>query len=104
MPATADRKLQGLSPREQTRLAGILARLSSPFEAERATAGLLASEFMARHDLAWSDLTGVLRQRADTEATAADPEPQPRRRPEGPCRSYGKILHLAQGRTLDLFT
>jgi hypothetical protein len=102
MQAQADRKLQGLTPREQSKLAAILARLASPFEAERAAAGLLASAFMTRHDLAWSDLTGLLRLHADTEATATDK--QPGRQQAGPWRGYGKVLHLAQGRTLDLFT
>ncbi|WP_158747570.1 hypothetical protein [Acidisphaera sp. L21] len=45
-----------LTPRERTRLAGILARLASPFESERAAAGLLASAYMAKHNLTWSDL------------------------------------------------
>ncbi len=48
-----------LTPRERARLANILARLASPFESERAAAGLLATAFMDKHRLTWSELTGV---------------------------------------------
>lgn len=46
-------------PREQARLAHILARLASPFENERAIAALLATAFLARHGLTWSDLSAL---------------------------------------------
>jgi hypothetical protein len=63
-----------LTARERTRLAGILARLSSPFENERAAAGLLASAFMDRHGIGWSDLIDVLGSRPGVDAAPA-PEP-----------------------------
>jgi hypothetical protein len=52
--------IETLSPRDRMRLAGILARLSSPFENERAIAGLLASAFIATRGLNWTDLTRLL--------------------------------------------
>ena len=64
----------GLSSREQMRLAGILARLASPFDGERAAAALLANAFMHRHGLAWSDLT-VFRR------TVSEQQPSPEARP-----------------------
>ena len=48
-----------LTERDQARLGHILARLASPFEGERAAAGLLATAFMAKHGLTWSDVTIV---------------------------------------------
>lgn len=54
-------KVLALTPREQTRLAAILARLASPYEGERAAAGLLASAFVSKHNLVWADLTTLLR-------------------------------------------
>jgi hypothetical protein len=54
-------------PREQTKLVHILSMLSSPFEHERAAAGLLASVFLTKHGLAWSD---VVSSRPETAAEA----------------------------------
>ncbi len=51
---------QALTPRERARLSSILARLASPYEGERAAAGLLASAFVAKRGLAWADLTATL--------------------------------------------
>ncbi len=70
--------LQALTPRERSRLAAILARLASPFENERAIAGLLASAFIAKRDLVWTDLTALLSQRPPPQA--ACPPVQERRR------------------------
>ena len=50
-----------LTPRDRARLAAILARLASPYGGERAAAGLLASAFVAKHGLTWTDLTASLR-------------------------------------------
>ena len=49
-----------MTPRERARLSGILARLASPYNGERAAAGLLASAFVAKRGLAWADLTTTL--------------------------------------------
>jgi hypothetical protein len=45
-----------LSPAELTKLVGILSRLESPFDGERAAAALLASRMLRRHGLGWKDL------------------------------------------------
>lgn len=75
---TAPDRLAGLTPRERTRLAGILSRLASPFESERAAAGLLATAFIAKHGLAWEDLTSLPRP------PAAAPTPAPPSPPDAP--------------------
>ncbi len=58
-----------MTPRERAKLANILARLASPFESERAAAGLLASAFMAKHGLTWAELTGVPQAGASRQST-----------------------------------
>ena len=58
-PDASAARLASLTPRERTRLAGILSRLASPFESERAAAGLLATAFIEKHGLAWEDLTSL---------------------------------------------
>jgi len=65
-----------MTPRERARLSSILARLASPYDGERAAAGLLASTFVAKHGLAWADLTATLQPA--TKASAALKEPSPR--------------------------
>jgi hypothetical protein len=50
-----------LDARARAKLSRILSRLASPFENERAIAGLLASAFIAKHGLIWSDLTTLPR-------------------------------------------
>ena len=65
---------KALSPRERARLAGILARLSSSFDNERAAAGLLATAFLAKHNLMWSDLAEMTQPRADAEEQPAAQE------------------------------
>ena len=65
-----------MTPRERTRLSSILARLASPYDGERAAAGLLANAFVAKHGLAWADLTATLQPA--TEASAALKEPSSR--------------------------
>ena len=72
-----------MTPRERTRLSSILARLASPYDGERAAAGLLASAFVAKHGLAWADLTATL-QPADKAPTASKkPSPGQERRCSG---------------------
>ena len=45
-----------LSDPDRDRLAGILGRLASPFDGERAAAGLLATRFLAARGVQWADL------------------------------------------------
>ena len=105
-PGHACAKHQALTPRETARLSSILARLASPYEGERAAAGLLASAFVAKHGLAWADLPAMLQPVAKASATPKKPSPdQEQRRNDsktwrGFCRrrlvSLGQALnHLA---------
>ena len=48
--------MSGLATQGSTRLLGILARLGSPFEGERAAAGLLAHQFIKKRGVGWPDL------------------------------------------------
>ena len=66
---------QALTPRDRARLSGILARLASPYDGERAAAGLLASAFIAKHGLAWTDLTATLQPAARAPAAPKEPSP-----------------------------
>ena len=81
-PNEALEKVRALSPHEQAKLAAILARLASPFEGERAAAGLLASAFIERHGLTWTDLTNLLQPapRAPVKADESSPSGDRRRR------------------------
>jgi hypothetical protein len=60
LPDRSIASLHALSHRERAKLEGILARLASPYESERATAALFASEFLTKHGLTWSHLVGLL--------------------------------------------
>jgi hypothetical protein len=94
-----------LSPRERSRLAGILSRLSSSFDSERAAAGLLATAFVTRHNLTWSDLTEMLRPLPDLRVTSVDPQPNHDRRRAGrPWRGYCRRRMVGRGADLDLST
>ena len=97
---------QALTPRERTKLSNILARLASPYDGERAAAGLLASAFVAKHGLAWADLTATLQPVAEDAAARKEPSPSQERRRNGSktwrgfCRRrlvpLGQVLnHLA---------
>lgn len=97
-------KAHALSPREQARLAAILARLSSPFEGERATAGLLASAFVAKHALTWTHLASLLQPLPDASGMAAKPQSNRRRAGKGGGYGYGQTRPGPQGQALDLFT
>lgn len=66
---------QALTPRERAKLSGILARLASPYDGERAAAGLLASAFVTKHGLAWADLTATLQPAARTSVAPKEPSP-----------------------------
>lgn len=66
---------QALTPRERAKLSGILARLASPYDGERAAAGLLASAFVTKHGLAWADLTATLQPAARAPVAPKEPSP-----------------------------
>jgi hypothetical protein len=94
-----------LSARERSRLAGILSRLSSSFDSERAAAGLLATAFVNKHNLMWSDLTEMLRPLPDLPATSVDPQPKRDRRQGGKqWRGYCRRRLVGRGAGLDLST
>ena len=115
MAAYSENASETLSPRERARLAGILSRLSSSFDGERAAAGLLATEFVAKHNLAWSDLVDTLRPADVTEAerqpehapqTAIDPLAKSDRRRGGSrlWRGYCRRHRVGRGAAVDLST
>jgi hypothetical protein len=94
-----------LDPHEQARLTGILSRLSSPYVNERATAGLLASAFVAKHNLMWFDMTTFLVpiNRASTALVGVFPR-QDRRRGGGMnWRGYCRRRRVHAGQMLNLF-
>jgi hypothetical protein len=98
MPGQADPPLSGsLAQRDQDRLAAILSRLASPFDNERAIAGLLASMFIAQRGLNWPDLTRLLLPIRRTPASQTGPESKQDRR-HGGCRAW----RVPAGETLDL--
>jgi hypothetical protein len=106
MPGHADRPLLGsLDPREQDRLAAILSRLSSPYENERATAGLLASVFVARHGLMWLDLTTLLLpiRRALVAPVGSCPQLDRRRSGAEEWRGYCRRRRAPAGSIVNLF-
>lgn len=49
-------RAETLTPADRARLAGILGRLGSDFEAERATAGQMASDFLRDRGVTWRDI------------------------------------------------
>lgn len=48
--------MSGLPPDDHRKLVGILARLGSPADGERAAAGLLATRLLGKHKLSWEDV------------------------------------------------
>ena len=93
-----------LGPNEQARLAHILARLESPFENERAIAGRLATEFINRFGLHWSDLA-TFAPRTDVYAAEAQtlPRKRQRRRPgSGYWAGYCRRRAAASPEKLDI--
>ena len=95
-----------LALRERIRLANILARLSSPYENERATAGLLASAFVAKHDMAWSDLTMFLHPLPKPAVAPGSSPPRQERRRDNrrDWRGYCRRRRTASGQVLNLLT
>ncbi len=103
-PDQTPAKLQGLSPAERTKLGAIMSRLASPYDGERAAAGLLASAFVARHGLAWPDLPSLL-QPVPKTPTATDAAPADRRRSTGKeWRGYNRRRATPPGQALNLYT
>lgn len=101
--------LGALTPRDRAKLAAILARLASPHDGERAAAGLLASAFVAKHGLAWADLTASLRPVPEGPAASAAaglrPPRQERRRKGGKAwRGFCRRRPTPLGRSLDRLT
>lgn len=94
-----------LPPREEAKLARMLSRLASPFEDERATAGLMVSAFVARRDMKWSDLTTLL-QPAGTPAEPVESVRQKDRRGSGAKAwlGYCRRRRGAAGQTLNVLT
>jgi hypothetical protein len=97
-PDSTVAELPALSPRERTRLEGILARLASPYESERAAAALLASAFVAKHGLTWSHLTSLLQPVADA------PDARPPNQGATEWHGYRGTPPSKQGQALDLLT
>jgi hypothetical protein len=95
-----------LTPRERARLASILSRLSSPYDNERATAGLLASAFVTKHHLTWFDLTMFLRAPPVTSDASREPQSQQDRRQSSrrDWRGYCRRRRTMAGETLNLST
>jgi hypothetical protein len=60
-----------LGARERAKLEGILARLTSPYESERATAALFANAFLAKYGLTWSHLVSLLEPMLETAGASA---------------------------------
>ena len=96
-------KVRSLSPHEQAKLAAILARLASPFEGERAAAGLLASAFIERHGLTWADLSNLLQPvpQAPVRADDVSLNGDRRRRDSRAWRGFCRRRRARRGQTLD---
>lgn len=90
-PAHARAGHPALTPREKARLGGILARLASPYDGERAAAGLLASAFVAKRGLAWADLAETLQPAAKAPAAPKETAPEPS--PEEPSPGRDRRRH-----------
>jgi hypothetical protein len=93
-----------LSPHDRAKLSHILARLASPFENERAIAGLLASAFVEKHGLMWADLIVLLKPRPETSPVVeVSPSKHDRRRNGGRgWRGYCRRHRIPVSQTLDL--
>ena len=84
----AEATLRALTPSEQARLGSILTRLASPYEGERAAAGLIASAFLAKHHLTWLILADFLGSFPRGPATVDRPQLRQDRRRNGSSRSW----------------
>ena len=82
-----------------------VARLSSPFESERAAAGLLATAFLAKHGLSWEGLTALLQPPAAPTAPDEASPMQDRRRGGGAAwRGYCRRRMARLGQALSRST
>jgi hypothetical protein len=61
---------EGLSPSEQRKLVGILSRLASEHDGERAAAGLLATRLLKSAGVTWDQVVGVPAARPRLSAPA----------------------------------
>ena len=95
-----------LTPREKVRLSGILSRLAPLYDGERAAAGLLASAFVAKHGLAWADLTAALQPAAKAAAAPKEPLPGQERRRNGSkaWRGFCRRRPVTPGQVLNHLT
>ena len=108
-PDHAGARHQALTPREKARLSSVLARLASPYDGERAAAGLLASAFVAKHGLTWADLAETLqpaaKAAAEPEAPSPSKEPSPgqerRRHGSRPWRGFCRRRPVTPGQVLN---
>jgi hypothetical protein len=77
--------MNGIGARERTKLAAILAMLSSDYEQERATAGLMATAFLRRYNLDWRDVAALAEGDDPAPASPAGAQP-PAHLPQLMCR------------------
>ena len=106
MATDAEHGYQALSSREKGRLAGILARLASSFENERAVAGLLATAFIDKHGLTWPEVIDALQPVRPTPPPQIDPPGSRGRRRGGnkDWRGYCRRRAVRRGVALDVAT
>ena len=106
MATETERGYQALSPREKARLAGILSRLASSFDNERAAAGLLATAFIDRHKLSWPEVIEAL-QPAGPRSPPQAAAPTRRGRRRGGNKSwqgYDRRRAICRGASVDVST
>jgi hypothetical protein len=106
MPTDTEHGYQALSSREKVRLAGILSRLASSFDNERAAAGLLATAFISKHSLTWPEVIDALQPACHVPPLQVDPPASRRRRAGGDkgWRGYCRRRSMCRGEALDVST
>jgi hypothetical protein len=104
MPTDTAHGYQALSSREKARLAGILSRLASSFDNERAAAGLLATAFIDKHGLTWPEVIDALQPVRPTPPPQIDPPASRGRRRGGDkgWRGYCRRRSVRRGAALDV--
>jgi hypothetical protein len=93
---------QTLSARDRARLEGILARLTSPYESERATAAQFASAFLVKYGLTWSYLVSLLELGRSAVGTPVDPPRDLYRRGGNEADGYRVRRFGSPGHALDV--
>jgi hypothetical protein len=81
-----------LTPRERARLVGVLSRLESPFDGERAAAALLAARLVRSVGLTWEDIIAVDRPTAWVPYMRQPPGPQRRVQDVELCLRHLELL------------